>query len=79
MRGGIWGELSAHCHKRSDIGTSFSMVKAEFGGCVYSKLERCQVSEGLSKVLCHNICVVIHSIYALGMYRSFTEEPAAAH
>jgi hypothetical protein len=49
--------------------TSFSMVKRRFGGWVRSRTERSQVNEVLCKVLCHNICVMIHSIYELGIAR----------
>jgi transposase len=72
-------EFNAHYHKRSNIEASFSMVKAIFGGCVRSKTERSQMNEVLCKVLCHNICVVIQSIYELGIVPEFfAREPAAA-
>ena len=45
------------------------MVKRRFGGWVRSRTERSQVNEVLCKVLCHNICVMIHSIYELGIAR----------
>ena len=55
------------------------MIKAKFDGYVRSKTERSLMSEVLCKVLCHNICVVIQSIYELGIVPAFfAKEPAAA-
>jgi transposase len=89
-RGGVWqqsflyfkyhpDQFYAHYHKRSDIETSFSMLRAKFGGYVRSRTERSQMNEVLAKVLCHNICVVIQSIYELGVAPEFfAEQPSAA-
>jgi hypothetical protein len=41
------------------------MVKGKFGDAVKSKSDTGQVNEALCKVLCHNICVLIHAIHAL--------------
>jgi hypothetical protein len=41
------------------------MIKAKFGGRLRSRAEIAQVNEVLCKVLCHNICVLIQSIYEL--------------
>ena len=43
------------------------MIKGKFGASVRSKLPIAQVNEVLCKVLCHNICVLIQSIYELGL------------
>jgi transposase len=61
----------AHYHKRSNVESAFSMVKAKFGGSVRSKTPVAQVNEVLCKVLCHNICVLIQSIYELGLEPTF--------
>jgi hypothetical protein len=47
------------------------MMKAEFGDRIRSKTDTAQVNEMLLKVLCHNICVVIQSIYELGIEPDF--------
>ena len=60
-----------HYHKRSNAETTFSMIKAKFGGAVRSKTPIAQVNEVLCKVLCHNICVLIQSIYELGVEANF--------
>jgi len=64
-------EFNAHYHKRSNAESTFSMIKARFGERLRSKTERAQVNEALCKVLCHNICVVIQSIYELGLEVEF--------
>ena len=52
--------------------TTFSMVKAKFGGAVRTKTPVAQVNEVLVKLLCHNIAVLIQSIYELGVEPIFT-------
>ena len=52
-------------HKRSNVETTFSMVRAKFGGAVRSKTTVPQVSEVLAKVLCHDIVVLIQSMFEL--------------
>jgi transposase len=70
-----------HYHKRSNIESTFSMIKAKFGASVRAKSPIAQVNEVLCKVLCHNICVLIQSIYELGLEPSFwtfeAKEPVA--
>lgn len=64
-------EFMAHYHKRSNIESAFSMIKAKFGGSVRSKSPVAQVNEVLLKVLCHNICVLLQSIGELGIEANF--------
>ena len=65
------GTFMEHYHKRSNAETTYSMIKAKFGGSVRSKTPVAQVNEVLVKVLCHNTCVVIQSIYELGIEPAF--------
>ena len=51
------------------------MIKGKFGGSVRSKSPIAQVNEVLCKVLCHNICVLIQSIYELGIEPTFWAKP----
>lgn len=60
-----------HYHKRSNVESTFSMIKAKFGGAVRTKSPVAQVNEVLCKVLCHNICVLIQSIFELGLEPTF--------
>jgi transposase len=65
-----------HYHKRSNVETTFSMIKGKFGERLRSKTLTAQVNEVLCKVLCHNICCVIQSIYELGIDADFSEQIA---
>jgi transposase len=60
-----------HYHKRSNVETAFSMIKMKFGAMVRAKTPTAQVNEVLCKILCHNICVLITSIYELGLEPTF--------
>jgi transposase len=50
-------------HKRSNIESSFSMIKRRFGNNIRCKKETSQDNEILLKVLCHNICVLVQEIF----------------
>lgn len=63
-----------HYHKRSNVESTFSMIKAKFGGSLRSKTRIAQYNEALCKILCHNICVVIQSMYELGVEPVFWVE-----
>jgi transposase len=69
-------EFLAHYHRRSNVETTFAMIKAKFGEKLRCKTERAQVNEALLKVLCHNLCVVIGSMYELGIEPTFCTENA---
>ncbi len=60
-----------HYHRRSNVETVFSMIKAKFGDAIRSKDDTAQVNEVLCKVLCHNICVLIQCIHELGIEPTF--------
>ena len=67
-----------HYHKRSNVETNFSMIKGKFGDSLRSKTDTAQVNELLCKVLCHNLCVLIQSIYELGIEPTFWAETPVA-
>lgn len=60
-------EFLTHYHKRSNVETTFHMIKAKFGQRLRSKTMTAQINEALCKVLCHNLCVVIQSVHELGI------------
>lgn len=64
-------EFMEHYHKRSNVETTFSMIKRKFGTNVRSKTKTAQINEILCKVLCHNICVVIQEMNELGIEARF--------
>jgi transposase len=64
-------EFLQHYHKRSNVETTFSMIKAKFGSRVRSKSPVAQVNEVLCKVLCHNLCCLVSAFYELGIEATF--------
>jgi hypothetical protein len=46
-------------------------IKAKFGERLRSWTETAQINELLCKVLCHNLCCLIQSIYELGTEATF--------
>lgn len=56
-----------HYHRRSNVESLFAMIKAKFGANVRSKSLDAQKNEALVKVLCHNVVVLVGSVYELGL------------
>jgi transposase len=80
--GGIWKrmyhffkynqvEYLAHYHKRSNVESAFSMIKAKFRDHVRSKSDTAMINEVLCKIICHNICCLIQEIQELGITSEF--------
>ena len=67
-------EFLQHYHKRSNVETTFHMIKAKFGQRLRSRTLTAQINEALCKVLCHNLCVVIQSMYELNVTPEFQRE-----
>jgi transposase len=64
-------EFLQHYHKRSNVESTFAMIKAKFGGSLRSKTDVAMRNEALCKVLCHNICCVIQSMHEFGIEPTF--------
>lgn len=86
--GGLWAkmfhyfhlnrnEFLSHYHKRSNVESTFSMIKAKFRDHVRSKSDVAMVNEVLAKIVCHNICVLIQETYELGISATFWQEEVA--
>lgn len=67
-------KFMAHYNKRNNVETTFSMIKAKFGRRLLSTSRQAQFNEALCKVLCHNLCVLIMSMYKLGIDPEFCSE-----
>ena len=52
---------------RSNVETTFHMVKSKFGSLLKSKTFEAQKNECLAKVICHNICCLIQTIDEFGI------------
>jgi transposase len=71
-------EFLNHYHQRSNVESTFSMVKAKFRDHVRSRTDTAMKNEVLLKFLCHNIVVVHQAIIELGIEAEFwptTDEP----
>src|SRR5262249_35413598 len=64
-------EFLLHYHKRSNVESTFSMIKAKFRDHVRSKTDVAIQNEVLCNILCHNICCVIQAMYELGIEPTF--------
>ena len=60
-------EFLQHYHKRSNVESTFSMMKRKFRDSLRSKTDVAMVNEVLCKVLCHNLVVLIHETHELGI------------
>jgi transposase len=83
--GGMWGqmfhffmfkrdEFLSHYHKRSNVESTFSMMKRKFGDSIRSKTETAMTNEALCKILCHNLTVLIHEMHELGIEPVFWQD-----
>ena len=54
-------------HKRSNVETTFSMIKRKFGSNLMTKNYTANVNEILCKIICHNLCCLISAYYELNL------------
>ena len=66
-------DFNRHYHLRSNVETCFHMIKSKFGDKVRAKSDTAMVNEVLTRVLCHNVCVLIRTMYTLGITHVFDE------
>jgi transposase len=64
-------EFLSRYHKRSNVESTFAMIKAKFGDSVLSKSEVGQRNEVLCKILAHNIVVVVGAMHEFGIEPSW--------
>jgi transposase len=87
--GGLWGkmfhyfqfrrdEFLRHYHKRSNVESTFSMIKAKFRDHIRSKTDVAMRNEVLCKLICHNICCLIQASYELGIDTTFWADNSPA-
>jgi len=70
-------EFMAHYHQRSNIESTFLMIKRKFGDSLRTKTDTAMVNEVLCKVLAHNLVVLIHEMHALGIQPTLWDQSAA--
>jgi transposase len=84
-QGGLWAkmfhyfqihreEFLSRYHQRSNVESTFSMVKRKFGDSVRSKTDVAMKNEVLAKLICHNICCVNQEACELGIDPGFGTE-----
>ena len=66
-------EFDARYHQRSNVESTFSMVKAKHGDSVRAKTDVAMGNEVLAQFVCHNICCLISAMYELGLTPEFAQ------
>jgi transposase len=88
-KGGLWAKLFhyyqfnreeflSRYHQRSNIESTFSMVKAKFGDSVRSKTDTAMKNEVLAKFVCHNLCCVVQSMHEFNVDPNFSADSLPA-
>jgi transposase len=89
VSGGLWAkmfhyfqihreEFLSRYHLRSNVESTFSMIKRKFGDSVRSKCDTAMKNEVLAKLVCHNICCVNQEAHELGIDPGFGAELSVA-
>jgi transposase len=63
-------------HLRSNVESTFSMIKRKFGDSIRSKTDVACKNEVLAKIVAHNVVVCIHETHELGLDLGFDRNPA---
>jgi len=71
-------EFLRHYHQRSNVESTFSMVKRKFGDSVRSKTATAQKNEVLAKFVAHNVCCLISAWFELGIEPVFAASQQGA-
>jgi len=67
-------EFYEHYHKRSNVETTFAMIKQKFNGNLMTKNYQANVNEILSKCVVHNVCCLIKAYYTLNIEKTISTE-----
>jgi len=70
--------FDAHYHRRSNVETTFAMIKRRFGGAVASRLPTARANEILARCVAHNLCCVVKAIFTAGLAPTFWPDAPAA-
>ena len=66
-----------HYHRRSNIETTFAMIKAKLGAAVATRKPTAQANEVLAKCVAHNLCCVVKAIFTAGLAPTFWPDAPA--
>jgi transposase len=64
-------EFLARYHQRSNVESTFSMIKRKFGDSVRAKNDLTMKNETWAKFVCHNLCCLIQSMEEFGIDADF--------
>lgn len=64
-------EFMRRYHQRSNVESTFSMIKRKLGGKLLFKSEVGQVNEALCRILAHNICVLANEYFNMNVEPEF--------
>ena len=67
-------DFNEHYHKRSNVETSFFMIKQKFDSNLMTKNDLANVNEILCKLIAHNLCCLIHAFYEFNLHRTLWTE-----
>ncbi len=67
-------EYMDHYHRRSNVESTFSMIKRKFGDSLRAKTPTAMKNEVYCKLLAHNLCQVIQSQVELGIEAMFWKD-----
>jgi transposase len=58
-------------HKGSNVEATFHMIKSKFGDSLRNKTKTAQINAALCKLICHNVCCPIQTVFELGIEPTF--------
>jgi len=64
-------QFAQHYNLRSNVESTFSMMKRKFGDFCRSKKEESQESEILCRIVCHNIVVLAEALLSYNLSKGF--------
>jgi transposase len=71
-------DFLAHYHRRSNVETVFSMVKAKFGDGLPGRTTEAQTGEVIATFVAHNLSMLIQAFYEMGIEPTFDGMSAPA-
>lgn len=71
-------KFKQHYHRRSNVESTFDMIKARFGATVAMRRPTAQANEVLAKCVAHNLCCMVKAIFTAGLVPTFWPDALAA-
>jgi len=63
-----------HYHQRSNVESTFAMVKQKFGSSLRARNFTGQQNEVMLRLICHNCCCLLHEYFELNVEKYFTTQ-----